>query len=199
MKTSAVVLAGGESRRMRADKAGLTLGGRTLLARTVATLAGITDDIIVVGRTAARGHDQGVRVVPDDVPNVGPLGGLLTGLRRIRHPHAIVVACDLPFLNAALLRYLASLANEFDAVVPEVGGHMQTAHAVYAGSLCPVIETQLSSDSRSLRLLLSTVRVRWVAEPEMNRIDPALQSFVNVNTPDEWSALQTSDAAGVRP
>ena len=127
-----MILAGGRSRRMGRDKADLQVGGQSLLVRTACVLSEVVDEILVVGRDSfSSALPHSVRAVPDEVPGIGPLGGLLSGLRRTTYPYAVVVACDLPFLDAGVLRHLLTLAPGYDAVVPFVGGHNQPLHAVY--------------------------------------------------------------------
>ena len=104
----AALFAGGASRRMGLDKAVLTVGGETLLARTsrLAKDAGLS--VVVVGR--ARPDDwtlDTAAFLPDDVPGLGPLGALTTLLRRVSEP-VLALACDLPRLDADALRWLAA-------------------------------------------------------------------------------------------
>lgn len=136
------------------------------------------------------------RHLPDDIPGSGPLGGLLTGLLHIRNPYAIAVAVDLPFLNAALLRYLLSLAPGYDAVVPRVDGSSQPTHAIYRRDIHPLIAERLASNQRKAQELLHSLHVRWVEDEEINAIDPEHISLINVNTPDDWDNALRRAVAG---
>jgi molybdopterin-guanine dinucleotide biosynthesis protein A len=188
MKASAVVLAGGRSSRMGVDKALLTLEGRTLLDRTVAALTEVADDIVVVGRTSGRA--RGVRFLTDETPNLGPLGGLHTGLRQAVHERVICVGCDMPFLNTELLRYLVSILDELDAAVPLVEGMSHPLHAVYSRRCATDAARQIESGDLRLRGLLDRLRVRWVEEPEVHDIDPGHRSVLNINTREEWARVR---------
>lgn len=172
---------------MGRDKASLDLHGRSLLASTVETLAQVCGDVLVAGHGPLPDVPSAARYVADDPPGLGPLGGILAGLRRARDDHAIVVACDLPLLNADLLRHLAGLVPEYDAVVPRVGGRAQPLHAVYARAALGVIQAQIAKKDLSLQALLPQLHVRWVEEPEILTLDPDLHSFLNVNTPEAWA------------
>jgi molybdopterin-guanine dinucleotide biosynthesis protein A len=182
---SAIILAGGESRRMGRDKAALTLEGESLLARTVRKVGELADDVMVIGNRPEESV-AGAPVIADDVARAGPMGGLLTGLRRVRHAQAIVVACDHPFLDARVLRYLAELAPGWEAVVPRAGNRAQPTQAVYARTLVDRVERRLECGERRLERLLDELRVRWVEVEELATIDPALRSLLNVNTETEW-------------
>ena len=186
--SSGLILAGGASRRMGQDKAALTLGGRTLLDRTISVLECVVDEVLVVGPRHHGTSVPEVRLVQDDVPNAGPLGGLLAGLRRVSSSYAVTVACDLPFLEADVLRYLLDLAPGYDAVVPRVDGQYQTLHAVYAVSVEAVIARHITRGQLRLDGVLPELTVRWVDESELEWAGLRCRSFANVNTPDDWAA-----------
>jgi molybdopterin-guanine dinucleotide biosynthesis protein A len=187
MRVSAVLLAGGRSSRMGSDKALLVLDGRTLLDRTVDALASAADDVVVVGRRS--GDVRGVRFVEDETPELGPLGGLCTGLHAAAHRHVLCVGCDMPFLNADLLRRLVSLLGEHDAAVPRVCGKTHPLHAVYTGDCAAAAKRQIESGDLRLRALLAKLRVRWVEESEIEATDPERRSLLNVNTPEDWGKV----------
>ncbi len=153
-----VVLAGGQSSRMGRDKATLEFDGQPLVERCVAVLRQCFPEVIVVRR--------------DDVPGLGPIGGLLTALRRA--PEIFVVACDMPFLDAALIRAMAAQLAGYDAVA--IPG--EPLHAAYSARILPVVEAQIAAGDYSLNRLLSKLRVKtFGAAP-----------IVNVNTPAELEA-----------
>jgi FdhD protein len=188
---SAVVLAGGRSKRLGKDKALLMLNGQPLLARTVQTVAALSDDLIVVtNHPVSHGAAASpARMVPDEVPGVGSLMGLYSGLKACRHPRAIVVACDMPFLSITVLRYMASLADECDAVVPRQGKWFEPLHAVYGRTCLPAIEEALARGQRQIISFFDDVQVRYVDGHELEAVDPRHQSFLNVNTDQDWKRI----------
>ena len=103
---SVIILAGGQSTRLGRDKSLLELDGQPLIARTVHTLAPLSDDLVVVTNDVERyeGLALPVRYVPDKVRGMGSLMGLYSGLKAAQHSHVLAVACDMPFLNLPLLR-----------------------------------------------------------------------------------------------
>ena len=191
-RTSVVILAGGHSRRLGRDKSLLPVGGEPLLARTVHRLAPLSDDVIVVTNDAHRYKplDLPVRLVPDDQPGVGSLMGVYSGLRAARHPLALTVGCDMPFLNVPLLHYMLSLAPGYDVVIPRVEGLMEPLHAVYRETCLGPMERLLEAGRRQIIAFFGQVRVRHVEEDEVDRFDPQRLSFVNVNTPEDWAEVQ---------
>lgn len=189
MRVSGIILAGGSSRRMGTDKASLRLGGETLLARTIHVVSQVSGDVLVIGR--AQGNDtSSARYIADDIPDSGPLSGILTGLRQAKYPYAAVVACDMPFLNANVLRLLTEAAEGYDVAVPRLDGRVHPTLAVYGRSCIRVIERQIAREDLALSTLLTELRVAWVEEDEIRRVDPLARSFRNVNTPREWHEAQ---------
>lgn len=193
MALSVVILAGGHSRRLGRDKSLLELDGQPLLARTVQRLDALGDDLVVVTNDAARYESLSLaaRFVPDEKPGMGSLMGIYSGLQATCHPHALVLACDMPFLDLPLLRYMASLAPGHDVVIPRLGSLLEPLHAIYGKSCVPIIEELLDRGERKIVAFLQSVRVRYVEEAELDRFDPEHLSFVNVNTPQDWVRVQT--------
>jgi molybdopterin-guanine dinucleotide biosynthesis protein A len=189
---SIVVLAGGQSRRLGQNKAFLVLDGQPLVARTVDRLAALSDDFLVVTSEPNRFEhlELSVRLVPDERPGEGALMGIYSGLRAARHAHALVVACDMPFLSLPLLRYMLDLANDYDVVIPRVAGLLEPLHAIYGQACLPAMRRLLDQGQRRIIAFFDQVRVRYVEEDEVARSDPRRLSFINVNTPEDWERVQ---------
>ncbi len=133
------------------------------------------------------------RFLPDAYPDTGTLGGIATGLGAVPG-WAIVVACDLPLVSAALFRTLWAIAQEtaagqerWDAVMPVVDGYEEPLHALYHRRCLPAIEARLAQGQRRVISFLGDVRTRYVQEPELRAVDPELHSFFNANTREEWA------------
>lgn len=178
---------------MGTDKALLQFQGESLLQRAVRTLQGIVDEVIVVG-PERRGLNLGVRFVTDAWPDGGPLAGIAGGLRAIRSDLAFVVACDIPLLSPAVVRYLLTEAERSgsDAVVPIVRGIPQTLQAAYRRRALSVIESppvKPGRPSASVLEALAHLDVHWVPEDELRLLDPDLSAFLGANTPYELADL----------
>ena len=180
---TSIILAGGKSSRLRRNKALEIIGGKSLVQRVVERLALVSDQILIVGSPAqlCLSSDYGVEYRADLYPDKGPLGGIYTGLVASGSLYNLVVACDMPFLNIELLRYMIKLSSGFDAVIPEVEG-IQPLHAVYCRGCLDGIRTQLESDQLKIAYFLKMVNVRYVDEAECQSFDPQLLSFFNVNS-----------------
>lgn len=197
--TSAIVLAGGKSRRLGRDKRALRLGSsRSQLETTIQRVAEVADDLVVAAGDATEaieglvsGDIPGIKVVADARVGAGPLGGLCAGLAVVRHEFALVVACDLPFLDLATLRFLLDRPRDYDLLVPRRSdGRLEMLHAVYRRTCLPVLQRRLAADRLRLAgavddLQADRLAVCFVDESELSRLDPGLRSFFNVNTPGE--------------
>ena len=196
-QVSGIVLAGGQSRRLGRDKSLLEIEGQPLLVRTVHTLTALSDDLIVVTNAPERYAPLGlpVRFVADEKPGVGSLMGLYSGLKAAHHPYALVVACDMPFLNPALLRYLLSLTAGYDIVIPRRDGLAEPLHAVYSRACLPAMDRVLRQGRRQIIAFFDQVRVRWVEESEIAPFDSQGFSFLNINTPQDWARVRAIQKA----
>lgn len=191
---SGAVLAGGRSRRMGTDKALLPLrpGDPPLLRVVLERVAAVVDDITIVASGRPQYAAFGVRVVPDRLEEAGTLGGIATALMTARHDRCLVVACDMPFLNVDLLRWMADQPRDYDVLVPRLPGEsrqgsgfvFQTLHAVYGRDCVPAIERRLATGQRQVIGFFEDVRVRTVELDVIEGFDPDQRSFFNANTPE---------------
>ena len=202
-EAAGVVLAGGRSSRMGRPKAALEWHGSTLLYRTTALLSRTVGGPVLV--VAAPGQDlpdlpPGVEVVADPIEGLGPMRGLATGLAAVgeRSTVAFVCSTDLPFLHPALVRrVLRGFADpDADVVLPVARGYRQPLAAGYRTSLAGLVEKLLGEGSLRPGMLFQHCQVTQLdddallAEPELARHDPGLDSLVNVNEPEDYAAAR---------
>ncbi|MGQ9522067.1 MAG: molybdenum cofactor guanylyltransferase [Anaerolineae bacterium] len=189
MEISAAVLVGGQSRRMGMDKATLFVGGRPLIQWVISALEQVADEILLVGRAANRLEWLGLPMWEDLSPDGGPLAGIHTALTVARYPLCLVVACDMPFLQPDLLRYMAREAAGWDVVVPLVDGHLEPLHAVYARSCLAAIGEMLGHGETCPLDLYPRVRTRYIGPEEIAGFAGGRRSFININTPQELAQV----------
>jgi len=182
---TSIVLAGGKSLRLGRCKAMETICGQSLVERAVERLKTISNQILIVTSEEQPGLPitREAEIVVDIYPGKGPLGGIYTGLFASELPYSIVVACDMPFLNVELLRYLIELSEGFDAVIPRLEeGKIEPLHAVYSRKCINTISAELECDHLKISQALGILRVRYVEREECQRFDPQLLSFFNINS-----------------
>jgi FdhD protein len=181
-----VILAGGGSRRMGSDKALLPYQGGRFIEAIHRRMEELFEEVIVAAGETGRYDFLPCRRVPDLIPGMGALGGIHAALRHSGSERIFVVACDMPHLKQDLIRHLCSLAEEADVVVPEGDGGLEPLHAVYRKSVLPAVEEALRDGQCRVVSFFDRVRVRRVAREEVERIDPGLSAFRNINTPEEY-------------
>lgn len=190
---TAVILAGGESKRMGRDKANLMLDGQTLLQHVIATMQQVFPQVIISVREA-----RPEIALPQvcDAPDVhGPLAGVIAALAQIKTPWAFIVACDMPFVRPALIETLGGYRAGHQAVVPVVQGHAQSLAAFYARGVTDVMRAHLAHGGKnSLRATFELLHTRYVDETELLEADPALRSFFDLDTPQELTLAMQAHA-----
>ena len=193
-----VLLAGGKSRRMGEDKRFILVGQRTLFERTYAVLCELFEQVCVVIAQDSPSLQAKVPVVRDLVPDCGSLGGLYTGLRWAQTQHIFLAACDMPFLNPDVIRYMVRLKDQADIVISRWATRLQPTHAVYGRNCLPVIEKMMNLHNKKIHSMMDhpTLRVRLIAESEIKQIDPNGRSMFNVNTLSDLEAARSMQDAG---
>ena len=191
MNLGAVVLCGGESRRMGRPKAWLEFGPERLLERVVRLAGTVARPIVVV---AAPGQDlpalpEHVLIVRDSVSGRGPLQGLAAGFGALGEEIDLVyvTGTDVPFLEPRWITRLAELIGDADLAIPSVGDYYQPLAALYRRrAVLPAIEALLALGRMGPMYLVDAVKTRVVAPDEMRAIDPELGTLRNLNHPEEY-------------
>ncbi|MXX33059.1 MAG: molybdenum cofactor guanylyltransferase [Chloroflexi bacterium] len=205
---SVIILAGGFGRRLGRDKATAMAGGRPLLHWSAIAASLVTDDIVV-----ARRPDQqlppldGVdwREAVDHRHDRGPLAGLEASLPLIRHDPAVAVACDMPLLRPELLRAVADACSGVEIAMPYLDGVAQPLLAAYRPSVVAHARRLLDDGDGRLRALLPLVKHRLLDEADLRQVDPELESFTNVNRPEDLARVEVvlagllADSGCLRP
>jgi molybdopterin-guanine dinucleotide biosynthesis protein A len=194
--SSAAILAGGRASRFGGrDKGALMVDGRSIFDRQLAELSRLTDDILVVGRSAAdalpASRHTPFRLVADRVADRGPLGGLDAALAVARDSHLVVVACDMPFVTAQFLSFLLSLTADHDIVVPRTERGYHPLCAVYARTCGAAVARRLAAGALAVRGLFEEMRVRVVTDEELDAFGDRARLLANVNTAAEYEELET--------
>ena len=190
----AVVLAGGDSRRMGADKATLPFRDTTLVGAVVAALRPVFRRVLVVTRDIDSLSGLDAEIIQDDRPLQGPLVGVTRGLVHSGAPWCFVAACDMPFLQLEVIKAMAAHLADCDAVVPKYDGRLQTLHAFYNRSCIPIAEELLDQKITAMRALISRCRVTELPQDSFLGVPGGLRSFRDLDTAMEYrAALEEHD------
>ena len=185
MQASAIVLAGGKSTRMRTNKALLEIDREQMIEVVVKKLKPIFHDLLVVTNEPDLYSNLGVRLVRDIILGQSPLCGMHAGLISAKYEYSFVVACDMPFIEPSLIKYLVSESRGYDVVVPQIDDYLQPLHAVYSKKCIAPIQDCLEHDIKKVLALYHQVRVKFIG---MNRLPVQAdleKVFFNVNTPED--------------
>ena len=196
-----VILAGGQSSRMGSNKALLPYRGGRFIEAIHRQLAELFGEVLVVTNAPEQYAFLPCRKVADIFPGQGALAGLQSGLYHSRSEHIFAVACDMPYLNSALIRRLAALRKGNDVVIPECNQGTEPLHAIYGRRCLGPMAAALANGRKRIISFFPEVRVRTFSRAEVALLDPSYDSFRNINTPAEYFLLRSAEAgmAGYEP
>ncbi|HPZ10809.1 MAG TPA: molybdenum cofactor guanylyltransferase [Bacillota bacterium] len=180
----AIILAGGDSSRLGCPKPFLELEGESLIEIVVRRLSLLFEQITIVTDRQDLFAGLPVKLTGDLLTShvKSPLRGIHAGLSVSDLPYQFVAACDMPFINLELVRYMAAFAPQYDAVVPRIGSYYQPLHAFYSRSCIEPIRKQVERGECKVTSFYDKIRVRHIGYSEIARFDPGQRSFFNVNT-----------------
>ena len=180
-----VVLVGGKSLRFGRNKALETLQGERLIDRQVRKVQTLFSEVLVITNKVEDYLYLEVTVLRDVIPGLGPLGGIYTGLLFAQGRSVFVTACDMPFLQPAVVRQMVQLAGGYDVVVPQKKEGLEPLHAIYSPICLPHIKNMLERGKLQVISFFPAVKVYRLSQQEMRQLDPQGLSFYNINTPND--------------
>ncbi|BDH79345.1 MAG TPA: molybdenum cofactor guanylyltransferase [Methanothermobacter sp.] len=176
---------------MGRDKGLIILEGKPLIARILDKIKPYFDEIFIILRDEQQKKEylklfkeEKVKILTDIIKGKGPLGGLLTGLLNIKSEYALVLPCDSPFITREFIENCLKMdMGDYDAIIPVWGdGKLEPLHGVYNQRVAERIHKLLLWDERRVNTLAKIIRSRLVPVEEL---DPSLESFRNVNRPED--------------
>lgn len=187
-----VILAGGASRRMGRNKALLEIDGIPIIERTYRTLARLFHEVIIVTNSPQEYDFLPCRKVPDVFPDCGSIAGLHSALTHSSTAHTFVAACDMPFLDPEIIRRLCDIHMEegYDAVIPFSEGGQEPLHAVYSSVCRDLFEQAIVQGERKILDIITRMNTRQVSFDEVMGFGGQAESFLNVNTPEEFEGVR---------
>jgi molybdenum cofactor guanylyltransferase len=186
---AAIVLAGGRSRRMGTDKSLLAIQDRPMIEHICRQLGPTFTRVFISANDPAKFSFLGLEVVPDRIPDQGPLMAVASALEASDRELNLIVSCDIPQVNLVVVRRMLAEAQEADVVIPVTqDGKEQPLFAVYRRSARGCMEEVLASGGRRLRDIYGRCRVRFVELDDTGW-------FVNLNTNDDYERFRRSTEA----
>ena len=183
-KTAAIILAGGENKRLGQPKALLRFGDKLIVEIMVEKLQEYFSEIIIVTDLPDPLRHLPVILTGDVFTSYrkSSLRGLHAGLERSTGTHNFVIACDMPFVNILLIEYMHSMIPGYDAVIPRVGEYVQPLHAFYHKRSIATIEKHLLAGKFKVAELYFHLNIRYIEEEKILEVDPEQKAFFNINT-----------------
>ena len=189
---SVVILAGGKGRRFGSKKQFFTIDGESLVERCVRRFSPLFSDVVVATNNASEliplKEKYRVKIVEDEMKNLGAIVGIYTGLKNIVEEKAFVCGVDMPFINFNLVKYLMSKDGKI--VVPFVRGFPEALHSVYSKNIIPQIQELLNERIYKISELFNFVETVYIDEREVRQVDKNLTSFFNLNTKKDLEILE---------
>lgn len=189
--TAGAILAGGRARRFGGrDKSRLVVQGRTIIERQVELLRSVVDDVFLVGHDAERFSDLGLPVHADRISGAGALGGILTALESTTADRVLVLACDMPFLVAGLLRALLSRAGQGDGAWIRTSRGPEPLVACYRQQAREQIREAITSGHLKAAELGQRLQLQELTEQDVAEFGPVDVLLANLNTPEDYAKIQ---------
>jgi molybdopterin-guanine dinucleotide biosynthesis protein A len=184
-----VILAGGSSSRFGTNKALTVIDGLFLIEHIVNRLRPLFSSLLIVTSSPESYRFLGLPMTADRIKGAGPLAGIHAALSEITVPEAFITGCDMPLLDARLIRHLCSVVGDSDAAVPYPEGLPEPLYAVYNTSALPIIEALLSRGERSINRAIDALSVRRIDSEEILRLVPDFSTFANINNREDLLRL----------
>ena len=184
MDVTGIILADGKNPNLGGNKGTELIGGVPVIERVVKALTSITSRILLVtgGDTITFSTVKGVEVINDNHSIKRPLTGIYTGLCCSRSKANIVVTCDMPFLNPALLEHMVKILPSFEAIVPRWPNmQKEPLHAVYSLACLPTMKKHIETNRYSIIHVLKEMHVLHLNKRGFAEFDPDFYSFLNIN------------------
>jgi len=183
-----IVLAGGRSRRMGTDKSLMKLNGKSMIEYSIDALKPLCHNVVISSNNFIYDF-TGCEVWPDELPDQAPIVGIYSCLKRSTTAINIILSCDIPLMNTAMLEYLLKNFESHDITVPVHGnGLIEPLCGIYKQSSMEVLKEFIDQGNFSLKDCIRAASHRLIS------IDPQLpffseNMFLNINTIEDFNRL----------
>ena len=186
-KVNGYILAGGNSRRMGADKGMLQVGGKSMVEHIAETINPFSSEINII--TNSRNYDDlGYVIYADVIKNCGPMGGIYTALSYSNTERNLIVSCDMPLLAKEVVQFIVESSTDTQITIPEHGGELEPLCAIYDKSCRDRFEALLKNGEYKLQYALKYFSVKKIT---MSDNVFGNQWFANINTPEQYLKLKS--------
>jgi len=186
---TAIILAGGKSTRMGQEKSLILFSGKPLIEVLIDKLSRIFNNLMIITNKPDLYKKYGIEIHTDLLKNHGSLGGIYTGLFYSKTNYNFICACDMPFLNESLIKFMLKKAESYDVLIPQHNTRLEPLSAIYSKSCIAPIKEQLSKSNLKITDFFPSVEVKTITENEITSFDAEGKSFVNINTREDYKTI----------
>lgn len=178
---SAIILAGGQSSRMKFNKEYIQIGEEYLVHKQIKELQKYFDEILVVSNNPEHYKDFNVDVVSDILYGKTPIIGLHAGLVNSSNTYNYCIACDMPYINIEYIKYMESLLGENDAYVSKYNSYIEPFNAFYNSDIVNKIEEFISSGNYGFQKMVKLLDTHYITEKTVSFYQTDTDMFKNIN------------------
>lgn len=192
---SAVILAGGENKRFPTLKGFIKIDGIPIIERTLGILRGMFDEVLISTNMPEAYFYLGAPMVGDVLPSSGPMTGIYSSLLNAKGDSIFVIACDMPFINADIVRLVCNEYEKIsknanvDAAIPVYDNEPQPLFGVYCKTSMSRLEKGILEGKTALKRFLGEINTHLISASDIKTIDFNGRSFVNINTAEDYKAV----------
>jgi molybdopterin-guanine dinucleotide biosynthesis protein A len=199
LKYSAIILAGGNSKRFGKDKSLSDFLGKPFIHHIIDRIGFLFGEVIVVLRNDEQRNifstrlNPSIKLVVDAYEASSPLVGALTGFKHASGEYSLLTACDTPLISSEVVTFFLSQAQGYDAVIARwPNGYVEPLQAIYGTqkALQSSIQTLNEGKLRMLNMILHLNNPRFITTEIIRKLDPQLKTFSNINTATDLVRLE---------
>lgn len=200
LQKSAVILAGGFSRRFGRDKGLVVLAGKPLILHVIDRVSKVADEVLVVVSSEEQKNkfetilEEKANLVIDKDDSQSPLVGAITGFESANAEYSLLLPCDTPLVSTQIVQFLLDMCTNRSAAIPRwPSGYIEPLQAVYrTESALTAAKTALKQGKMNMRSMIDNLRgVRYVSTIVLEQLEPDLLTFFNVNTPQDLKKAES--------
>jgi molybdopterin-guanine dinucleotide biosynthesis protein A len=200
LQKSAVILAGGFSRRFGRDKGLVVLAGKPLILHVIDRVSKVVDEVLVVVSSEEQKNkfetilEEKANLVIDKEDSQSPLVGAITGFETANAEYSLLLPCDTPLISTQIVQFLLDMCTDRSAAIPRwPSGYIEPLQAVYrTESALTAAKTALKQGKMNMQSMIDNLRgVRYVSTMVLEQLEPDLLTFFNVNTPQDLKKAES--------
>ena len=196
-KISGLILAGGENRRFPIPKGFIKINGSLVIERSLSLLKKVFDEVSISANKPEPYFYLGVPLIGDVLFSKGPMSGIYSGLANTSTDSIFTIACDMPFVKMEVISYICErhkdISDDIDATIPIYNGQPQPLLGIYRKTILSYIDDLILNEKTSMRHLLTEINTNFIKESDIMVIDQEGESFVNINTMEDYEKVVNSD------